>query len=114
MACLTAKIADDYRGQDTIVLDTTAITPIFDFMIVTTGTSRRQMHAIAEEVDRVLKEDGSQRIGLEGYEASTWILQDYGDMLLHVFSAEARDLYELERLWGDAPHVDWRAHLEQL
>ncbi len=114
LACITAKIANEYRGKDTIVLDTTAITPIFDFMILTTATSRRQMHAIAEEVDRVLKDEGSRRIGREGYESSAWILQDYGDLLLHVLSPEARDLYELERLWGDASRVDWHAHLEQL
>ena len=110
-ACLSAKIADDYRGKDTLVLDMTNVTPIVDYFILTTGTSRRQMHAIAEEVDRVMREESSQRIGLEGYESNTWVLQDYGDTVLHIFSPEARSLYELERLWAHACPVDWKAQL---
>jgi len=107
-ACLVARIADDYKGRDTLVLDLTGITPIVDFFVVSTGTSRRQMHAIAEEVDRVLTELGSKRIGLEGYDSESWILQDYGDIVLHVFAPEARSLYDLEHLWGDAPQIDWQ------
>ncbi len=95
------------------MLDMTNVTPIVDYFILTTGSSRRQMHAVAEEVDRVLEaEEGSQRIGLEGYESNSWILQDYGDIVLHIFSPEARSLYELERLWADALPVDWKAYLE--
>jgi len=56
----------------------------------------------------VLTELGSQRIGLEGYDASNWIVQDYGDVVLHVFAPEARELYDLEHLWGDAPQIDWQ------
>lgn len=110
---MTARIADDYRGQDTVLLDMTRITPIVDYFVLTTGTSRRQMRAIAEDVDRVMKAEGSQRIGLEGYESETWILQDYGDTVLHIFSPEARSLYELERLWADALRIDWRIDGEQ-
>ncbi len=66
------------------------------------------MRAIADEVDRVLREQGAERLGLEGYETSTWLLQDYGDIVLHIFTPEARGIYDLEHLWGDAPRVDWR------
>ncbi len=110
-ACLCARIADEYRGRDTVVIDLTDITPIVDFFVITTGTSRRQMRALAEEVDRALKSEGSRRLGVEGFEGESWILQDYGDIVLHVFSSEARPLYDLERLWADAPRVDWRAAL---
>lgn len=106
-ALMCAKIADDYRGADTTVLDLTAITPIFDYFVITTGSSRRQSHAIAEEVDRVMGENGSPRLGLEGYDNSQWIVQDYGDVVLHVFSPEARELYDLEHLWADAKRVEW-------
>ena len=112
-ACLTAKVAEDYRGKDTVVLDMTEITPIVDYFIVTTGTSRRQMHAIAEEVDRIMKLNDSNRIGLEGYGESSWILQDYGDTVLHVFTEESRATYELEHLWADATRVDWQAELKR-
>ena len=112
-ACLTAKVAEDYRGKDTVVLDMTGITPIVDYFIVSTGNSRRQMHAIAEEVDRVMALNDSKRIGLEGYAESSWILQDYGDTVLHVFTEEARNLYELEHLWADSKRVDWKAELQR-
>jgi len=70
------------------------------------------MHAIAEEVDRVLQGEGSNRIGLEGYQNSNWILQDYGDIVLHVFTAETRTVYDLEHLWADAAQVDWREQVK--
>ena len=110
-ACLCAKVADEYRGRDTVVLDLTGITPIVDYFVLTTGTSRRQMHAIAEEVDRVLASQGSGRIGLEGYDSNCWILQDYGDIVLHVFTDETRTIYDLENLWSDARRIDWKQPL---
>ncbi len=110
-ACLCAQVADSFRGQNTVVLDLTGITPITDFFVLTTGTSRRQNHAIAEEVDDVLNREGSQRIGLEGYQDSGWILQDYGDVVLHVFTPETREMYDLESLWADAEPIDWQAIL---
>jgi ribosome-associated protein len=108
-ACLCAKVADDYRGLDTQVLDLTEITPIVDFFVITSATNRRQMHAIADEASRALKADGSVPLGTEGYESSAWILEDHGDVVLHIFSPEARSIYDLERLWADAPRIDWRA-----
>ena len=110
-ACQSAKVCDDLRGEETVVLDLRAITPLFDYFVITTGNSRRQMHAIAEEVDRILEADGSARQGLEGYDSSTWIVQDYGDVVLHVFTGEARSLYDLEHLWGDAVPVNWQSVL---
>jgi len=112
-ARLCARVVDDFRGRDTLVLDLTSITPVFDYFVITTGTSRRQMHAIAEEVNRVLKAEGSARQGIEGYANSVWILQDYGDVVLHVFSPEARALYDLEHLWADAPRIDWQRQADQ-
>ncbi|GAB4139429.1 MAG: hypothetical protein Tsb009_08350 [Planctomycetaceae bacterium] len=103
-----AEIADEYKGRDTVILDLTEITPIVDFFVITTGNSRRQMHAISTEVSRVLKQSGQKRLGREGYDSSTWILQDYGDVVLHIFTQEARELYDLERLWADAKRVDWQ------
>ncbi len=95
------------------MLDLTAITPIFDFFVLTTGTSRRQMLAIAEEINKQQKETGARRQGVEGNDQSQWIVQDYGDVVVHIFSPELRELYDLERLWADAPRVDWRAVLEE-
>lgn len=107
-ACRCAKIADEYRGREVVVLDLTGVTPIVDFFVIATGTSRRQMHAIAEEINRELKREGNPPLGREGYEESTWILQDYGDVVLHVFTDEARAMYDLEGLWADAKRIDWQ------
>ncbi len=106
-ACLIARLSEDFRGQDTVILDLTGITPICDYFVLTTGTSRRQMHALANEANRTLREAGSQRLGLEGYENSTWIVEDYGDVVLHIFTPETRAMYDLENLWADAPRVEF-------
>lgn len=93
----------------------TSVTPIVDFFVVTTATSGRQMRAIVAEVEQLLKLRGSRpRVGIEGRDSSTWILQDFGDIVLHVFSPEGRSLYDLEHLWADAPHVDWKSLAKQL
>jgi ribosome-associated protein len=113
-ACLCARIADEYRGKDTRVLDLTSVTPIFDFFVITTATSARQMRAIVDEVNRAMTTEGSRRIGIEGATSGTWILQDFGDIVLHVFAADARKLYDLENLWADAVPVDWQAYLDGL
>ena len=107
-ACLCAKVCDDNRGSDTFVLDLRNVTPIFDYFVLTTGTSRRQMSAIAAEADRVLRNEGSRRLGVEGQDSSNWLLHDYGDIVLHIFDDDARKLYDLERFWADAERVDWR------
>jgi ribosome-associated protein len=111
-ACLCARIADEYRGKDTVVLDLTGVTPIFDFFVLTTAGSPRQMRAIADEVGRVLSSEGSKPLGTEGADSTTWMLQDYGDIVLHVFTQAARSLYDLEHLWADAVRVDWQGYLD--
>ncbi|MBL8850544.1 MAG: ribosome silencing factor, partial [Planctomycetaceae bacterium] len=89
-------------------------TPLFDYFVIGTGNSRRQMHAIAGEVRKVLKRYGSKRLGLEGLDSSKWIVQDFGDVVVHLFTEEARGLYDLEHLWGDALRVDWTELADQL
>ncbi len=109
-AVTAAHIADQLRGQNIVVLDLTGITSIVDFFVIVTGTSGRQMHAVADEVNRKLKhEDGNRRLSIEGYRTEgNWILVDYGDVVLHVFTPEGRALYNLEQLWADAPRIDWQ------
>lgn len=114
LASLAAKVAEELKGKETIVLDLTAVTPIMDFFVVTTATSGRQMRAIAEEVELLMKANGNHtRAGVEGRQSETWILQDFGDIVLHVLSTEGRTLYDLEHLWADAPQVDWKAEAER-
>ncbi len=106
LALAAARTADDHRGQDIAVLDMRGMTTEFDFFVLVTGNSRRQLHAISEEIDRVLEAElGDQRLGIEGYNESRWILLDYGSVVIHLFDAETRAYYALEDLWGHAERV---------
>ena len=108
-AVAAARCADELRGRDIVVLDLTELTSIVDFFVVVTVASQRQMRAIANEVNRLLKRDrGNPRLGIEGYRTDgNWLLTDYGDVVVHVFSPDGRAFYDLERLWADAPPIDW-------
>jgi len=110
-ACLSARVAADNKARDVVVLDMRGITPLYDFFVLANGTSRRQVHTIAEEIDAALREQGDRRLSIEGYEASKWVVQDYGDVVVHVFNPDAREYYAMEELWADAPHVDWERYL---
>ena len=106
-ACIAARIAAENKGREVLVLDMRQITPICDFLVIATGASRRQMHAIAEDIDDELVKVGDRRRGIEGYDASRWIVQDYGDIIVHVFDAASREYYALDELWADAERIDW-------
>ncbi|WP_240928231.1 ribosome silencing factor [Thalassoroseus pseudoceratinae] len=112
-ACRCARICEDLRGRDTLVLEMIGITPIFDYFVITTGTNRRQMHALSDEVSKLQRTSGTAKRGSEGYDESTWIVQDYGDIILHVFTEESREMYDLESLWADAKRIDWQSVLEE-
>jgi ribosome-associated protein len=89
------------------VLDMRGITPEFDYFVLATGNSRRQLHAISEEIDHTLADElGDKRMGIEGYNESRWILLDYGSVVIHMFDAETRAFYALEDLWGTAERVE--------
>ncbi|MDA7503950.1 ribosome silencing factor [Planctomicrobium sp.] len=107
-ACRVANTCDEFRGHDVIVLDTSEITSLFDYFVIATGKSRRQLRAMADHSDDVLAEVGSERRSTSGYETE-WICHDYGDVVLHVFSPDARVEFDLENLWADAPRVDWKS-----
>jgi ribosome-associated protein len=101
-----ARTAEDNRGGDIVVLDMRKITPEFDYFVIVTGNSRRQLHAISEEIDRTLEQElGDRRLGLEGYNDSRWILLDYGNVVIHLFDDETREYYALEDFWSDAVPV---------
>ncbi|HBT77895.1 MAG TPA: ribosome silencing factor [Planctomycetaceae bacterium] len=110
-AILAGKIAADNRATDIVILDLREITSHFDFFVIATGSSRRQLHAISEEIDNVFeKQLGDTRRSIAGYQESRWIVLDYGDVLVHLFEPEKRRFYALEELWGkgkriESPHV---------
>ena len=96
------RAAESKKAADIKVLDLTGITSFTDYFIVCTGSNPKQIQAIAEEVGLRLKEHGELPNSLEGYEQAEWILADYGDYLVHIFSEKARAYYDLERLWRNA------------
>ena len=107
-ACLAAQVALDHKGKDILVLDMRGITPLYDFFVIASGNSRRQIHTMAEEIDRHLADVGDKRLSIAGYEASKWVVQDYGDVSVHLFDPSTREYYGLEDLWTDAQRIDWQ------
>jgi ribosome-associated protein len=107
MALAAVKAAAENRGQDIILLDLTEQTALFDFFVIATGSSRRQLAAMSSEIDRVLKYDLHERkMSVAGYEESRWIVLDYGSIVVHLFDEETREFYDLESLWADGKEVD--------
>ena len=110
LALAAAQTAIDFRGQDVQILDTRQQTPLFDYFVIATGTSRRQLHAMSEEIDHKLQVDlQDRRLGIEGYDVSRWIVLDYGNVVIHLFDEESRQYYRLEELWADSPRVEFTA-----
>ena len=108
LAIAAAQTADENRGQDIVVLDVRELTSIFDYFVIASGTSRRQIHAMSEEIDNKLeKELGDSRMGIEGYAESNWVLLDYGSVVIHLFDGETREYFALEDLWADGKKVEW-------
>jgi len=105
-----ARAADAKQGQDTVVLTVGAVLAITEHFVITHGRNSRQVRTIVDDVERQISEAGGPKPRrIEGLEDLTWVLLDYGDFVVHVFSEEARGFYELERLWSDVPRVDWSA-----
>lgn len=103
-----ARIADDSRAENVVILDLRGICSVTDFFVIATGTSDRQMRAIIDQIAEYGKRVGQMRFGLSGYDTATWVLADYIDVVVHLFDAQRRQYYDLELLWGDAPRIDWR------
>jgi ribosome-associated protein len=100
------RAAESKKATDIKVLDLTGITSFTDYFVVCTGANSRQIQAIGDEIGLQLKERGDLPIGVEGYKEAEWVLVDYGDFLVHIFSPRARDYYDLERLWRNAKYLD--------
>ena len=106
LAKIAARAAAENKGQDIVLLDVSKQTSIFDCFVIVTGTSRRQLHAISDEIEHALKEVGEERMSTSGYDESRWIVLDYGGLVVHLFDEETRSFYDLEGLWADSPSVD--------
>jgi ribosome-associated protein len=102
-----ARAAAENNAKDLLLLDVRKQTSLFDYFVIATGRSGRQLRAIADEIDEVLeKKLGDERLGTEGYRDSRWIVLDYGDIVIQIFDEKSRKYYLLDELWGDAERID--------
>jgi len=98
---LVIDALDDMKAQEILVIDVAERTSVTDFMVIATGTSSRHVQAVADNVAEKVKEAGLMPLGSEGRGNSDWVLIDLGDAVVHVMTAQAREYYDLERLWGE-------------
>jgi ribosome-associated protein len=110
---IAVNAADDKKAHDLVILDISKITSFASYFLLCTGDSSRQMQAIADEIEKKLKANGLRPAHIEGYQNSEWILIDYGDLVVHIFSKNARIYYDLERLWRDGKKLDTSLFIEE-
>ena len=105
-AIAAVKAIDGKKGLDIQVIKIRDISVLADYMVIATGNSSTHVKALADEVEYRLDEAGVSVSHIEGYRSNSWILLDYVDVIVHVFSEEAREFYDLDRLWQDGESVD--------
>ena len=103
---IAASAASAKKATDLVLLDLRKIASFTEFFLICTGASTRQVQAISNAIEETLRTNGKRPLHIEGYSSAEWILLDYGDFIVHVFSPASRRFYDLERLWRDAPRVE--------
>lgn len=107
IARLAADAIADKKGQDIVLLEVGDLFVITEVFVIATGTSRPHVQTLADRVEELLKEAGIRPLRDEGRSEAEWVLLDYGEVMVHLFQPAAREYYDLERLWRDAPLIDW-------
>ena len=114
LAAVIVKALDAKKGENIQLLKTRDLTTLADYFVIATGSSNTQINALCGSVEKLLEEQaGEKPLRREGYRDGTWVLLDYGCICVHVFSAEARSFYDLERLWADGKPLDLTGVLTQ-
>ena len=112
LAIIAAKALDDKKGKEISAIEVTDQTSLADFFVIATGSSNTQINALCDAVEKAMKEQAEEApLHREGHRDGTWVLLDYGCVVVHVFTEEAREFYSLERLWSDGKKVDLSAVL---
>ena len=107
-ALTAARAADDHLGVDTVVIDVGPVLAVTDYFVITGGENVRQVKAIVDDIEeKVAAEGGPRPLRVEGLDSLEWVLLDYGPFVVHVFSAEQRAFYKLDRLWADCEKVSF-------
>ena len=110
LACIAARAADDKQATNTIVLSVGNVLTITELFVVTGASNPRLVRAVAIEIeDRIREVCGRSPGRTEGHREQSWVLLDYGDVIVHIFLDETREFYEIERLYKDVPRLEWRA-----
>ena len=109
VAVTAARAAAAKQAADVTILDVKGLIVITDYFVICSGQTDRQVKTIVEEVEKAVRELGERPVRREGEADSRWVLLDYVDVVVHVFAEQEREYYDLERLWSDAPHVEWLA-----
>ena len=103
-----AKVAEDNKGHDILILDVRELTKAFDYFLIVSGSSRRQLYAMGDEIQKKLVgEMGDHCLSVSGHTEGKWVVIDYGDIIVHLFEPEMRKYYALEELWGKGGQVDY-------
>ena len=113
MAQIACKAVDDKKGQDIKVIDIHNVSVIADYFVIASGTNSNQVQAIVDNVEEQLGRAGFEAKQIEGNRNSSWILMDYGDVIVHVFDEESRLFYDLERIWRDGKVLEMDEFLEK-
>lgn len=103
-----ARLANDMKAEEVVAFDLRSIQSITEFTVICTGSSDRQIRAIADRVIEYGRKVGEKPYGMCGYENGAWVIVDYVDIVLHIFARPFRTFYDLELLWGDAPRMEWQ------
>ncbi len=113
-AFLCVDIIRERKATDLILFEVGPLTSITDYFLIASGKSSRQVQAIAQHLQRRMKEEGFTRLGVEGEREGHWVLIDYGDVVVHLFYQPVREFYDLEGLWIDAPRVNLNEDMGKL
>ena len=106
MAKLAVAALEDHKAEDISVIDIREVSPIADYFIIASGNNQNQLLAMRDAADEALYKAGIKVQQVEGNQNSTWILMDYNDIIIHIFSKEDRLFYDLERIWRDGKKID--------
>jgi ribosome-associated protein len=102
-----AKVAEENKGHDIVILDLRELTKSFDYFLIVSGSSRRQLYAVGDEIQqKLVGEMGDSCLSVSGHTEGKWIVIDYGDIVVHLFEPETRKYYALEELWGKGIKVE--------
>lgn len=105
MARIAVQALEDKKAEDLTILDISGVSVIADYFIIASGNNRNQVQAMADNAEEALGRAGYEPKQIEGYQSANWILMDYKDIILHIFSEEDRSFYDLERIWRDGKQI---------